>query len=116
METCRSRQKCSARQRRCLENQGEPGGQQTAQKWKRPASSSKRLWRNMSSRRHGQQVKECHWSKPSPSFPMKTKAIVSEVGIGATDELSLRVSVAALVRVLFEHPDDGTLMLAIERK
>ena len=47
---------------------------------------------------------------------MKTKAIVSEVGIGATDELSLRVSVAALVRVLFEHPDDGTLMLAIERK
>lgn len=47
---------------------------------------------------------------------MKTKAITSEVGIGATDELSLRVSVAALVRVLFEHPNDGTLMLALERK
>ncbi len=38
------------------------------------------------------------------------------IGIGATDELSLRVSVAALVRVLFVHPGDGTLMLALERK
>ena len=38
------------------------------------------------------------------------------MGIGATDELSLRVSVAALVRVLFTHPDDGKLMLALERK
>jgi len=37
-------------------------------------------------------------------------------GIGATDELSLRVSVATLVRVLFEHPKDSELMLALERK
>ena len=36
-------------------------------------------------------------------------------GIGATDELSLRVSVATLVRVLFEHTGDGDLMLALER-
>jgi hypothetical protein len=37
-------------------------------------------------------------------------------GIGATDELRLRVSVAALVRALFEYPKDGELMLALERK
>lgn len=37
-------------------------------------------------------------------------------GIGATNELSLRVSIATLVRVLFEHPGDGDLMLALERK
>jgi hypothetical protein len=37
-------------------------------------------------------------------------------GIGATEELSLRVSVATLVRVLFEHPQDGDLMLALESK
>lgn len=37
-------------------------------------------------------------------------------GIGRTDEFDLRVSVATLVRVLFEHPDDGELMLALERK
>src|SRR5688572_6098439 len=45
---------------------------------------------------------------------MKTKSFTSE--IGATDELSLRVSVATLVRLLFEHPSDGKLMLALERK
>jgi hypothetical protein len=39
-----------------------------------------------------------------------------EIGIGATAELSLRVSVAALVRVLFNNPDDDKLMLALERK
>lgn len=39
-----------------------------------------------------------------------------DVGIGATDQLSLRVSVATLVRVVFEHPTDGDLMLALERK
>lgn len=38
------------------------------------------------------------------------------IGIGATKELSLRVSVATLVRVLLENPDDGQLMLALERK
>ncbi|OGO26816.1 MAG: hypothetical protein A2Z16_07340 [Chloroflexi bacterium RBG_16_54_18] len=37
-------------------------------------------------------------------------------GIGATADLSLRVSVAALVRVLFKNPTDGVLMLALERK
>ena len=37
-------------------------------------------------------------------------------GIGATDELSLRVSVGALVRLLFEKPWDRELMLALERK
>lgn len=37
-------------------------------------------------------------------------------GIGATDELNLRVSVATLVRVLFKHPDSGEQMLALERK
>ncbi|HEU0293235.1 MAG TPA: hypothetical protein VFR47_10900 [Anaerolineales bacterium] len=39
-----------------------------------------------------------------------------EIGVGATEVLSLRVSVGALVRVLFEHPRDGDLMLALERK
>jgi hypothetical protein len=39
-----------------------------------------------------------------------------EVGIGATAELTLRVSVATLVRVLFESPKDDELMLALERK
>ena len=40
----------------------------------------------------------------------------AEIGVGATEDLSLRVSVATLVRVLFEHPGDGELMLALERK
>jgi hypothetical protein len=38
------------------------------------------------------------------------------VGIGATPDLSLRVSVATLVRVLFKNLRDGELMLALERK
>jgi len=37
-------------------------------------------------------------------------------GIGPTDELSLRVSSATLVRVLLEPPTDGEPMLALERK
>ena len=37
-------------------------------------------------------------------------------GIGATPDLSLRVSVATLVRVIFKHPRNGELMLALERK
>jgi len=37
-------------------------------------------------------------------------------GIGATRKLSLRVSVATLAKVIFEHPRDGELMLALERK
>ena len=47
---------------------------------------------------------------------MNPRSLLSEIGIGATAELSLRVSVGALVRVLFEHPKDGELMLALERK
>jgi len=38
------------------------------------------------------------------------------VGIGATRELSLRVSVATLARVVFENPTNGELMLALERQ
>jgi hypothetical protein len=44
----------------------------------------------------------------TPNFP--------EIGVGATAELSLRVSVATLVRVLFKNPDDDELILALERK
>jgi hypothetical protein len=39
-----------------------------------------------------------------------------EIPIGATDELSLRVSVATLVRVLFRNPNNDELMLALERR
>jgi hypothetical protein len=39
-----------------------------------------------------------------------------EIGVGATEDLDLRVSVATLVRVLFKDPRDGDLMLALERK
>ena len=38
------------------------------------------------------------------------------MNIGATAELSLRVSVAALVRVILQNPRDGEWMLALERK
>jgi hypothetical protein len=47
---------------------------------------------------------------------MSLKSPRSNIGIGATDELSLRVSVATLVRALFESPRDGNLMLALEHK
>ncbi|MGH7850738.1 MAG: hypothetical protein ACREOP_10600 [Thermodesulfobacteriota bacterium] len=43
------------------------------------------------------------------------KASHDEIGVGATEELSLRVSVAALVSVLFDSPEDGQTMLALER-
>lgn len=39
-----------------------------------------------------------------------------EIGVGATEDLSLRVSVATLVRVLFKNPKDDEWMLALERK
>lgn len=39
-----------------------------------------------------------------------------EIGVDATAELSLRVSVATLVRVLFKNPSNGEVMLALERK
>jgi hypothetical protein len=38
-----------------------------------------------------------------------------EIGVGAAEGLSLRVSVATLVRVLFDHPENGQTMLALER-
>jgi hypothetical protein len=47
---------------------------------------------------------------------MTSNSLTSQVGIGATAELSLRVSVAALARLLFEHPQTGELMLALERR
>jgi hypothetical protein len=37
-------------------------------------------------------------------------------GTGATPDLSLRVSVATLARVIFRHPINGEWMLALERK
>ena len=37
------------------------------------------------------------------------------IGIGVTDELSLRVSIGVLVKVLFENPDNGQTMMAFER-
>ena len=39
-----------------------------------------------------------------------------DFGIGATNDLSLRVSVAILARVLFENPTSVELLLALERK
>jgi hypothetical protein len=42
-------------------------------------------------------------------------ALKSNFGVGATEELSLRVSVASLARVVFEHPRDRHPMLALER-
>jgi hypothetical protein len=36
--------------------------------------------------------------------------------IGATPDLSLRVSIATLARVIFKHPNNGESMLALERK
>ena len=39
----------------------------------------------------------------------------SEIDIGVTDELRLRVSVGVLVKVLFENPENRQTMLAFER-
>ena len=38
-----------------------------------------------------------------------------DIGVGATEELSLRVSVASLAKVLFKHPRAEHTMLALER-
>ncbi len=46
---------------------------------------------------------------------MQPESLPAQIGIGATPELSLRVSVGALVRVLLEPRDDGP-MLALERR
>lgn len=43
------------------------------------------------------------------------KAYHHEIRVGATAKLSLRVSVAALVGVLFDDPKSGQTMLALER-
>jgi hypothetical protein len=47
-----------------------------------------------------------------PSF---MKPNDQEIGVGATEELSLRVSVAVLISVLFDGPEDGRTMIALER-
>lgn len=39
---------------------------------------------------------------------------LEEIGVGTTQELTLRVSVASLVEVLFVSPDNGRQMLALE--
>ena len=38
-----------------------------------------------------------------------------QIGVGATEALSLRVSVASLVSMMFNSPEDGRVMLALER-
>jgi hypothetical protein len=38
-----------------------------------------------------------------------------DIGIGATEQLSLRVSVATLSKVIFKHPDTNETMLVLER-
>ena len=40
---------------------------------------------------------------------------LEQIDVGATKELTLRVSVASLVEVLFESPDNGRQMLTLER-
>ena len=47
---------------------------------------------------------------------MSDRRLNPEIGMGITDELRLRVSVACLVRVLFNHPQDNRTMLALERR
>ena len=44
------------------------------------------------------------------------ESVIFNPGIGATKDLTLRVSIAILVRVLFENPKNGEWMLAFERK
>jgi hypothetical protein len=46
----------------------------------------------------------------------RKQSVISTPGIGPTKDLTLRVSVAVLVRVLFENPRNGEWMLALERK
>lgn len=42
--------------------------------------------------------------------------VYKTLGVGATDTLHLRVSVAVLARALFSHPESGERMLALERQ
>jgi len=44
------------------------------------------------------------------------RAQSGEIGVGPTEALCLRVSVAALARVVFPHPESGQNLLALERK
>jgi len=44
------------------------------------------------------------------------KPNLDEIGVGEPDDLDLRVSVATYNQVVFFHPQDGVLMLALERK
>jgi hypothetical protein len=46
----------------------------------------------------------------------RTQSEIFNPGIGATGNLSLRVSAATLAKVIFEYPGNGELMLALERK
>ena len=39
-----------------------------------------------------------------------------EIGVGVGEDLGLRASVATYNRVVFPHPEDGKVMLALERK
>ena len=47
-------------------------------------------------------------------MPQKASSTMG-IGVGATQELSLRLSVASLARVLFKHPQAEHEMLALER-
>ena len=47
---------------------------------------------------------------------MTPKRFKTDIGVGPTNEFSLRVSVATLVRVIFENPGSSDWMLALERK
>ena len=89
-----------------------------------------RLWQNEGKSEQARELLSGAYSKITEGFTtadMKEASSPSchtvimtpnpyEVGIGATAELSLRVSVATLVRVLFKSPNDDELMFALERK
>ena len=47
---------------------------------------------------------------------MSDRLSETNIGIGATRDLTLRVSIATLVKVLFENPKDGEITLALERR
>lgn len=47
---------------------------------------------------------------------MSEQPLEMGIGVGPTEGWSLRVSVAALVKVVFVHPENSEVMLALERK
>ena len=89
-----------------------------------------RLWQNQGKKEQARKLLNTAYSKITEGFTYgghegsqspSCHAVVMtpnphEIGIGATAELSLRVSVATLVRVLIQNPNDDELMLALERK